>query len=192
MNNTMNFEEIKKYIEDNYIIIEYNNGHVKSIGRDANIYKNPFWKVKQNDNDNENETILMYCELTTFIKLCPESYKKILMYEKNNDIKITWFKASNGYVVGNNKLFIHQIITGCYGNGKGTSTVSVDHIDQEVEKWLSNKITEKYFNEHKNYDYLEFNKYKDDSLRGTLLGGGYFLDEIVKIGCGHITINCGS
>jgi len=129
MNNTMNFEETKKYIEDNYIIIEYNNGHIKTIGRDAHIYKNPFWKVKKNDN--ENEAILMYCELNTLIKLCPESYKKILMYEKNNDIKITWFKGSNGYIVGNNKLFIHQIITGCYGNGKGTNNISVDHIDQD-------------------------------------------------------------
>jgi hypothetical protein len=27
-------------------------------------------------------------------------------------------------------LFIHQIITGCYGNGKGTKNISVDHIDQ--------------------------------------------------------------
>ena len=125
----MNFEETKKYIEDNYIIIEYNNGHIKTIGKDANIYKNPFWKVKKNDN--ENETILMYCNPNELIKLCSESYKKILMYENNNNIKITWFKGSNGYVVGNNKLFIHQIITDCYGNGKGTSTVSVDHIDQD-------------------------------------------------------------
>lgn len=28
-------------------------------------------------------------------------------------------------------LHIHQIITGCYGNGKGTKTISVDHIDQD-------------------------------------------------------------
>jgi hypothetical protein len=131
MNNTMNFEETKKYIEDNYIIIEYNNGHIKTIGIDAGIYKNPFWKVNNNNNNNNNKTILMYCNPNELIKLCSESYKKILMYEKNNDIKITWFKGSNGYIIGNNKLFIHQIITGCYGNGKGTSTVSVDHIDQD-------------------------------------------------------------
>jgi hypothetical protein len=73
----------------------------------------------------------MYCNPNELIKLCSESYKKILMYEKNNDIKITWFKGSNGYITGNNKLYIHQIITGCYGNGKGTSNVSVDHIDQD-------------------------------------------------------------
>jgi hypothetical protein len=33
--------------------------------------------------------------------------------------------------VGNNKLFIHQIITNCYGNGKGTKYISVDHIDRD-------------------------------------------------------------
>ena len=30
-----------------------------------------------------------------------------------------------------NPIFIHQIITGCYGNGKGTKNISVDHIDQD-------------------------------------------------------------
>ena len=33
--------------------------------------------------------------------------------------------------MASNNLYIHQIITGCYGNGQGTSTVSVDHIDQD-------------------------------------------------------------
>ncbi len=33
--------------------------------------------------------------------------------------------------MGNNKLFIHQIITGCYGNGKGTKHISVDHVDRD-------------------------------------------------------------
>jgi hypothetical protein len=33
--------------------------------------------------------------------------------------------------MGSNNLYIHQIITGCYGNGKGTKNISVDHIDQD-------------------------------------------------------------
>ena len=32
--------------------------------------------------------------------------------------------------MGSNDLYIHQVITGCYGNGKGTKNISVDHIDQ--------------------------------------------------------------
>ena len=123
----MNFEEIRKYIEYTYNIIEYNNGHKKTIGRDAHINKNPFWKVKENN----NEIILMYCEPTTLIKLCSVSYNKILIYESENANKITWFKGTNGYICGTTKLYIHQIITGCYGNGKGTKNVSVDHIDQD-------------------------------------------------------------
>ena len=131
----MNFEDIKKYIEDTYIVVEYNNGHVKTIGKDANIMKNPFWKIKENDND--NETILMYCETTTLIKLCQKSLDKILDYEKSlNNTKLTWYKGLNGYIQTHNSVdgkvyYIHQIITGCYGNGKGTKNISVDHIDQD-------------------------------------------------------------
>ena len=36
----------------------------------------------------------------------------------------------NGYIGCSNKLYIHQIITECHGNGKGTKEISVDHIDQ--------------------------------------------------------------
>jgi hypothetical protein len=28
-------------------------------------------------------------------------------------------------------MYIHQIITGCYGNGKGTKNIRVDHIDRD-------------------------------------------------------------
>ena len=50
----------------------------------------------------------------------------------NNDgKKLTFYKLQNGYLMCNNNIYIHQIITGCYGNGKGTLNISVDHIDQD-------------------------------------------------------------
>ena len=75
---------------------------------------------------------MKYCEKDTICKLCSESYQKILDYENNinNGNKITWYKHQNGYICSSTSLFIHQIITGCYGNGKGTKNVSVDHIDR--------------------------------------------------------------
>jgi hypothetical protein len=76
----------------------------------------------------------MYCEKNTLCKLSIDSYQKILDFEKNvnNNKKITWHNHSNGYVLSSiNSLYIHQIITGCHGNGKGTKEISVDHIDRD-------------------------------------------------------------
>ena len=135
----MNFEETKKYIEDTYIVVEYTNGHVKTIGKDAHMMKNPMWKIMENG----KEYWLMYCETNTICKLCINSYQKILDYEKslNNNKKLTWYKGLNGYIQSHTTTtynetekkcyYIHQIITGCYGNGKGTKNISVDHIDQD-------------------------------------------------------------
>ena len=118
-----------KHIIEKYNVIEYIKGHYINAGQHANIMKNPLWKIIEND----REYLLMYCEKNTICKLCSISYQKILDYENNiNDgKKISWFKLQNGYIMGSDDLYIHQIITGCYGNGKGTKTISVDHIDQD-------------------------------------------------------------
>jgi len=123
----MVFYKSKTHIETNYNVISFNKGHAKTRGVTAYLYKNPFWNIREND----KEYILMYCEKDTICKLCPLSYQKILDFEKENSIKITWFKSKNGYILGNNKLFIHQVIINCYGNGKGTKNISVDHIDRD-------------------------------------------------------------
>lgn len=120
-----------KYIIENYNVIEYIPGHYLALGQDAGVMKNPLWKIIEND----KEYLLMYCEKDTLCKLCCVSYQKILDYEKNINKKLTWHKHQNSYIqahVSNQYklLYIHQIITGCYGNGKGTKTISVDHIDQ--------------------------------------------------------------
>lgn len=121
----------KQMIENKkYEVIEYIEGHYYTIGQDANIMKNPMWRVKEKENG--KEYLLMYCEKDTIVKLCDKGYKFINIYEKNmNDgKKLTWYKHQNGYILCSKNLFIHQIITGCHGNGKGTKNISVDHIDQ--------------------------------------------------------------
>lgn len=114
---------------NNFSVINCNLGHYIENGKDAYIMKNPIWKIKENS----KEFLLMYCEKNTLCKLCPISYQKVIDYEKNmnNQKKITFFKLQNGYIMSNINLYIHQIITGCHGNGKGTLNTSVDHIDQD-------------------------------------------------------------
>ena len=88
------------------------------------------WRIRYKQNE---EVLLMYCETNTLCILCPESYQKILDFEKiyNNGQKLTFYKHQNGYILCSNaSLFIHQIIMNCYGNGKGTKNISVDHIDR--------------------------------------------------------------
>jgi hypothetical protein len=118
-------------ISSKYDIIEYKLGHYLETGKDAYVMKNPMWKIKENN----NEYWLMYCENNTIIKLCSKGYQKILDYELLNNKKLTFHKCNNGYIqthIDTNKLlYIHQIITGCYGNGKGTKNISVDHIDRD-------------------------------------------------------------
>ena len=134
--NVVCYPKIYDEIVNKYNIIEYIQGHYSTLGQQAYKIKNCLWKIKEN----EREFLLMYCEQNTLCKLCPESYKKILDFEiKNNgNKKMTWYKASNGYIQTHTTYtleeqkcyYIHQIITCCYGNGKGTKNVSVDHIDQ--------------------------------------------------------------
>lgn len=126
-----NVEIYHKYhdiVKENYNVIEYVQGHHYSVGSDAFVLKNPLWKIRTAKNE---EQLLMYCEKDTLCLLSADSYQKIVDYEKmhNNDKKITFFCHQNGYI-GGLQLYIHQIITNCFGNGKGTKNVSVDHIDR--------------------------------------------------------------
>ena len=129
--NSIKYHQYHNQITEKYDVIEYIEGHYSYIGHDANIMKNPIWRVKEN---NGKEVLLMYCEKDTIVKLCDKSYQVINQYEKNENDgkKITWYKHQNGYVLCHKNLYIHQIITGCYGNGQGTKNISVDHIDRDT------------------------------------------------------------
>ena len=124
-NNNLNIDRIyNKLIKNNYNITKFIPGHSKNKGIDANIMKNPIWITDDNK-------YLMYCEKDTICTLCEKSYKILKDFEKNKNVKITWFAHQNKYICGNPlNLYIHQIITNFYGNGKGTKNLSVDHIDR--------------------------------------------------------------
>ena len=123
---------LEEYIQKNNItdVICISEGHYKTIGTSAYKNKNPMWEICENG----KEVWLMFCSPNILCKLCPVSYQKILDYEEEfyEGKKITWFKGANGYILSSNKmLYIHQIITGYYGNGKGTKNISVNHIDRD-------------------------------------------------------------
>jgi len=120
------FHTYHNTIIQKYDVMSYHHGHISNNGKDACIMKNPIWRIR----DSDKEYILMYCETDTICKLCPISYQKILDFEHKNK-KIAFYKHSTGYIYCANNLSIHQIITGCYGNGRGTKHISVDHIDQD-------------------------------------------------------------
>jgi hypothetical protein len=126
--NVQCYHKYHDYVVNNYNVKKYIPGHYAKNGVDPYNMKNPLWYIQENG----KEYVLMYCEKDTFCKLCPESYQKILDFEKekNDGKKITFFKDKNGYICSTVKLYIHQIITRCYGNGKGTKQISIDHIDR--------------------------------------------------------------
>ena len=112
-----------------YNVVRYlNNEIVVTAGRYAGEIKNHMCEIKTTDDETQ---YLMMCNQDKLCKLCPISYEKILDYEKNHNKRIIWSYHKNGYILGNNKLFMHQVIMDCYGNGKGTKNISVDHVDQD-------------------------------------------------------------
>ena len=129
--NVIPYHKYHNEIVNSYKIIKYITGHTNRIGISANQMKNPLWIVEENGQN----IILMYCEKNTIVKLCEKSYNEILDFEERINEKLTWYLQQNGYVCttipkDGGTIFIHQVITGCYGNGKGTADISVDHIDR--------------------------------------------------------------
>lgn len=132
------FDKLDKEIREKYNVTDMIKGHVKNSGIKANTERNRIWILDTH--------YLMICEKDTLVKLCSSSYQKILEYEKQNDCKITWYLQKNGYIAGHvteikncisdtitsdKVIYMHQVIMNCYGNGKGTKNISVDHIDQD-------------------------------------------------------------
>jgi hypothetical protein len=141
---TLQFQSQRDYITQKYgsatadpdsatdsVSVTFKPGHTKSLGRTANQMKNPLWEIT-NPQTGEVTSVIMYCEPNEYCELCPTSYQKILEYEAthNKGEKLTWYKTANGYISCHNNVFIHQVIMNTWGNGKGTSIVSVDHLDR--------------------------------------------------------------
>jgi len=131
-NNIVFYHIYDSIVRNKYNVIQFIPGHYSLMGKDAYVMKNPLWKI----NENGKDYLLMYCEKDTICKLCEISYNKIVDFEllHNNGEKLTFRKGVNGYILthlNNSGISMHQIITGCYGNGKGTKIISVDHIDQQ-------------------------------------------------------------
>lgn len=130
-NNVEIYHQYHEEVKQKYTILEYIQGHYYTIGNDAFVIKNPMWRIQ---GANNSEQILMFCEKDTVCILSPESYLKIIEFENthNGGKKITFYKHhQTSYICCTLNLYIHQIITGCHGNGKGTKEISVDHIDRD-------------------------------------------------------------
>ncbi len=127
--NEEKLNNIETKLKESMNVIKIKKGHINKYGVHAGVEKNRIWKI----NDDGKIIYLMYCEPDDLCILDKKSLNVIRQYEKqyNNGNKITWFRHSNNYILSATNLYIHQIITGCYGNGKGTMNVSVDHIDRD-------------------------------------------------------------
>jgi len=118
------------FMTANYLVLEYFPGHFFTMGHDALVVKNPRWLIQEKDSGVTK--MFMYCEPDVLTEICSEGYDRILEFQRqhNDDKSITFHRLSNGYIMSPLRLYIHQIITGCYGNGGGTMNLSVDHIDR--------------------------------------------------------------
>lgn len=124
---------LQYYDGNNLIIKDFIEGKY-SERWDCNIN----YKIVVFDKKNKEEYVLFNINPKTFTKISCETLE--LLDENNN----SWYLHKNGYVAGRVKslkktLFLHQLITNCYGNGQGIKNISVDHINRDkLDNRLSN------------------------------------------------------
>ena len=125
------YSDINHTMFTNYIVTGCINGHIKTLGRHAGLMKNPIWIIQENG----KEIFLMFCEEETIVKLCRTGFLIIKEYERMYNGALTWYLGKNGYIAAhipnsNTSIYMHQLVMDCFGNGRGTSKVSIDHIDR--------------------------------------------------------------
>lgn len=138
---------------NNFKIISY--GKYKNKGRTAKQYMNPIIKLQNND-------YVMYINNNhSFCYLCIDSYNKILQFEKEHDLDLT-FHSNKNYVNAQCEigLSMHQIIMDFFGQGKGTNNGSIEHIDN----------TKKYDNRISNLTLLATSKEQNLNSKGVIPG----------------------
>ena len=123
-------EFVHNYINENYntySFVRYIQGHIGN----KKLEKNPIYVI---ENSNGHELYLMYCERESICILDKKSYSFLSSF-RNNYLNnygkhITYYKTSNGYICGTNKLMVHQVIKNLYGQGCRKCEESIDHIDR--------------------------------------------------------------
>ena len=121
--------KITNHIKQKYQILKTFEGHVKKLGKNAGIEKNPYWLVKENGGN--DEFYLVFCEPTYLTKVSKEDIDKVFIIEEFHGVRPTWFMMQNGYVAAKKDhitRYLHAHIMNYYGKGH---TLSVDHINQD-------------------------------------------------------------
>jgi hypothetical protein len=123
-------------IPKGFTINQRHNGITQPLGKSAGIESNWYYDALD---DKNNECILMYCKPEGYTIINKETLPKIREISQRF---VSWYIMQNGYVGGNimidgtlKNIYLHQYITGYYGNGKGND--SIDHINRNK---LDNRI----------------------------------------------------
>lgn len=108
LHNFQSTQQIHNFIKSNFNYIGFTHGHIYS----NNKFHNPYWTIKENN----NFYLLMFCEPNTLCKLCLKSHQIILDFEIKHNTQIIWTKSKEGYIIGNNIYYMHELIKGAYNN----------------------------------------------------------------------------